>query len=313
MSSSSLPSDVIKKTNGHNVHLLKGIALKKQTEACVKLLLDQIDEAWPDLHIDKTFRIAEITLKGGIMINYGYLYFADKRVVNMLVGDEVDGTPRVEEYDDPDWRPPSSIKPKVMVDTSFTLPPLPDIPGFGEEGKENLFHVPISWGDEAIENDSLKPRRLKRKLPPLATIPQYMYDDQQKEAARQAIANNDKERIGLKSSTERGSFECSRAYITKQPDVEQHLILCRDIPSWVDEDIIRPYVAPFNSCVSTTRETVFENGRPVTRLVNYPLITFKTNTWNDVTKKECWVTYSKETPYDGSFSLQINRKFTNSR
>lgn len=278
--------------NESTLHVLSGIARQEQLESALKAVFKQIREHYPDDGYESAHFVANVIsdTKGNIF-GYSYVWVSDPRIYYMLIGRNPDGSERFEEYEDPDWKPPSEPRPEITMSLG------------------------VNWADVADEEDEIEEKYtrpiIRRQLPPLVRLPGYRYDeDQQKKAAEmfegeQANVSPEEK----KNPPKIGYFECSRSWVSDvDEDDSETTLCCRAAPTWVDAEMIRPFFERYSS----DRELRHGRVDGVTGMYSYPVITFG-NSKNKFTGEACkmvYVLYSDLCPHDASFALQMTRKIT---
>ena len=105
-----------------------------------------------------TFQVNVVRRYTGEYMGYAFVDVTNPKFYFAMIGCNVDGSDRAEYIEDPNWVPPK-IVPKAPRDPS----------------------KPISWADDDEDDDrQLHPPKIRKELPPLITLGEYEYDEQQK-------------------------------------------------------------------------------------------------------------------------------------
>jgi len=214
------------------------------------------------------FRVNLIVDKEGKYFGFGYIRVSDPKIYWMVLGRNPDGTERIEEYPDPDWKPPTN-KP---------------------EKSENK-----SWFEMVEEEEAYIQPTIKKILPSLIPIPGYEYDEEQIEHLKE-LANDENIEI-----PKIGYFEISRAYATDSgPGTLKHRLCARNVPDWIPPEAFK---AIFSFYVSENKKGTTKIGNKET-VDNYPIINFM-DTKNG--SRIVFVTFDIATK-DALFALLMTKK-----
>ena len=132
----------------------------------------------------------------------------------MLLGRNPNGTERVEEYPDPDWKPPSPSNENIKKDDTNK-----------------------NWIDLVEEEDAHVQPMIKKILPPLVSLDGYPYDAEQIQHLKEL-----KEREGEKDVEipKIGYFEISRGYaLDAPPGTLKNRLCARNVPDWIPEEAFK--------------------------------------------------------------------------
>jgi len=114
--------------------------------------------------------------ESGTFKKFAFVWFSDVRIPNILMGNNPDGTARIEEKDDPHWVPPE------------------DYERYDEILDEKLKGV-TDWAEQAdIEEELIRKYRapkIKVKMQPLLTLPDYRYNPEQLKQITRSRRNAD--------------------------------------------------------------------------------------------------------------------------
>lgn len=221
-------------SNAHFVHISTGVSTKEQVELAINLALKQTEL--------KSFFKVSLLFKGNLPLGYGYVWFTNPQVANMLVGKNPDSSERFEFVQDPRWVPDYESK---------------------------------LWGDIAEIED---PPKIKRHLPPLLTLPNYLMTPEQIKLAK----INDVPILNGKY----GTFKCDIGYVSDRDMREENIkpnVLCatRLHPSIVEADLLNLF-------------------KPFSSVPNFPIV--------NITKSRlAFVTFSEKT-HDAGFAIKVTKK-----
>ncbi len=142
--------------NTHSLYLSTGALRQEQVEAAVAASMAQIRKAYStDPELSKaTWEVNVVTDTKGTLFGITYLFMGSPKAYYILAGFNPDGSPRVEEFPDPEWKAP--VVPRTEIST-----------------------VGMSWG-EASELEEEEEKKytapiIKRQLPPIAVLPAVAY------------------------------------------------------------------------------------------------------------------------------------------
>ncbi|GAH46640.1 unnamed protein product [marine sediment metagenome] len=196
-----------------------GLAKRSQVEKAFKDAIDVLD-------IPCEFRVNLVLDREGQKLGHAYVWITSNKVINALLGKDLDGSDLTEMIDDPDWTPPK-IPLEEALETFNNTSPIDSSSG--------------SWADEVSEVEILNEYdhpKISKELPPLTTIPSYDYDDDQLKFISQMEGDD--------APTKGKLDNISRAF---EPRVDneccRHVLVCRRVPDWVSkgdmENIFRSY------------------------------------------------------------------------
>lgn len=132
-------------TSPHFVHVNTGVATEEQFNAAIK---DAIKKSGRK----SNYKISLVANKNGTPFGYGYVWFINSEIANMLIRKEPNGMERCDWVPDPQWVP---------------------------------IENPVSWGDIADNED---PPRIKVEKKPLLELSPYkMTPEQEKFAKEQGV------------------------------------------------------------------------------------------------------------------------------
>ena len=214
-------------TNLNNVcekilYVETGLATKEQIE-------ESFREAVEPLNIVSKFRVNLVEDRNGKNVGFAYVFFSDPRIIDALLGKNLDGTDRIAKKNDPNWNPPTTPLETALAEAESS--------GSGSGSSD------ISWADEPCIDDIAKLYecpKIEEKMEPLIQIPSYEYNQEQLDRIREDL--NEGEKI-----PSRGSFDLSRAYSADVYENCHHNILVSlKVPRWITQthlqNIFDPYV-----------------------------------------------------------------------
>lgn len=237
------------------IYCESGVANKEQVSECLKVAIEQADRVL-GVKTNCKYKVNLILSKEGKYFGFGYIRVSDPRIYWMLLGKNPDGTERVQEYLDPNWVPPPNPNEGLTLEQMM-------------ERNKNM-----SWHDRAKEEDLFIQPKIKVTLPPLVTIPGFLYDEEQIAHLRELAEENGDE--NLKGQAFGGSqnanlcneiptvgfFEISRAYATDpEPGKMKNRLCARNVPDWIPEEAFKAIF----SFYTTVKETVHEVRRKVVK------------------------------------------------
>ena len=180
-----------------------GLFNSVQIEKCLKWCIHQLDMDECDLYVNV------VEDKEGHKFGHTYAWVSDNRVYNALIGNNFDGTPRIEEIDDPDWEEPTTPLQEAL-----------------KEAKGN-------WGEEAEIEERYECPVIEKKLPPLVVPPGILYTSEQQQQ--------------LKTSDKIGFIEIFNTRVTiRSDDNKVNLIYSTNVPSWVTTKLLRSFFVRFS-------------------------------------------------------------------
>lgn len=83
-----------------------GILTKEDIEGMLDLAFEDLQDMYPDEKFVKGY-VVNIMCKKDVLLGYGYIWVEDFGFYNALVGLNIDGSERIEEKPDPNWKPPA--------------------------------------------------------------------------------------------------------------------------------------------------------------------------------------------------------------
>lgn len=180
-----------------------GVFDKTQVEASLRWCIQQLEIDQCDLYVNV------VEDKTGRKFGHTYAWVSDDRVYNALIGNNLDGTPRIEETDDPDWKPPEV--------------PL----------EEALKEAQGNWGEEAEIEERYECPVIETQLPPLVIPPGIAYTAEQRKE--------------LKITDEVGFIEIFKTRVTMRSDDSRiNSIYSTDVPNWVTTKTLWAFFSRFS-------------------------------------------------------------------
>ena len=255
----------------HTIYCDSGIATQKQISDSFEKAIEDAEKILKK-KTNCRFKINLLVTKEGEYFGYGYIWVSSTEIYWMLLGRNPDGTERVEEYPDPDWKPPIKDKSKINITDK-------------------------TWSDIAEEEDSYVQPMIKKVLPPLITIPGYNYDDEQYE---HLSSQTDEEVPKI------GHFEISRAYAIDAPSgTMKHRLCARNVPDWIPNEAFKSIFSFYPSGRKSDKKDRKDNKDKKNRKnkKEYPLVNFA----NTKKGKIVFITFDPSTK-DALFTLLMTRK-----
>ncbi len=268
----------VKFYNTHSIFVKTGLATEEQLNQSVAALKSIVIKNFPE-YKDNLGILVNYVLAKGVSVGYSYLWIDSTEIFYMLTGFNPDGTDRFEEE-----------KPSEDIE---------ELSNF-----ENLSFEKI------IEIYNSKPR-LMRALPPLLSIPAYIYTEEQKSKVIEQLIEAKRTETGLEDpdisdeNTDYGFFVCVRSSITNdriKPGSDR-CKLYGEVKEWVTEKMLMNNFGRFN-----TSEFKDATGKP-----KYPQITIMDHTNPERKRlglKKVFIQFfnTGSSSYDATFALQMNRK-----
>ena len=279
--------------NEHLVYLNSGVATDSQIRRAINIALQNVRRK-VNLPLLTYYRVNVVSNRSGKLFGYSYVWFTNPEVYNLAIGRNVDGSERVEYYDDPDWNPPAS-------------PPSPEGP---ENLDLNFITTNRSWADMVEEEERFQTLytrpKIRRELEHLMPIPPIEYEGDQDEQARLLLIEDAKRSetwvegmsIGVPDKI---IMTAAPAYVSPVEDKYCSNVLCGlDIPSWISDRDLKGIFSPYVS-------KGFGSSKPVRKLdgvskeEEYPWVTL------NKTRHMAFITFSPRT-HDAQFALLMTRK-----
>ncbi len=284
-----------KPVNQHYLYINTGYAYPEQVISALTETLVR--------HNAKTkFKVSLVTVKGKTC-GYAYVWIEKKDIFIKLTGTDSEGNKRVKYIPDKTWR-----KPYLPLEEALAKFELEDV-----YDKDN-------WADYAEHEDDIEeirksyyPRTIEVAVDSDFKLPKYTYYEEQEKHINLSY---------LDDSPEHGAFVVGAAHIPKKkPTIQQHVIFCNRVPTWITMDQLKTMFSPFASDYRTLHK------KQVKRKIvtdTYPFIAINTssnNTRNQGRRgryRNCrngrndkynvvYVTFDKTT-IDGKMALLVCRK-----
>ena len=144
---------------------------------------------------------------------FALVWFSDEQIPNMLMGNNPDGSERIEERDDPTWVPPEGDKEKIIDQRTQDMTNWADMAEVEEEVAA-MFMAP----------------KIRVKLPTLLPIPKYYYNREQRQILK---------KTGKSHSSKEGKINISYATIRRHREGLSTHVIFGNIPEWMDEKMIK--------------------------------------------------------------------------
>ena len=166
-------------------------------------------------------------------IGSGYIWIGNPELYWMLIGHNPDGSPRIEEYPDPNWIP------KTKEETTMNDDDL--------------------WADLIESEISDQAPIIRKILPPLITLPGFKHSDGQKlELKERATEFN----LDPNNIPDIGYFKIERAFVESIPEGKIGNILCSyKIPDWIPNDVLKSIFSLYISDPTVELSASFGNNR----------------------------------------------------
>jgi len=256
-----------------------GVSTNEQVSECLRVAIQDAEKIL-DRETNCKLKVNLIVDKEGKYFGFGYIRVSEPEIYWMLLGRNPDGSERIEEYPDPDWvqpvNPNEGLTPEEILEKN--------------QGK--------SWVEIGEEEESFIQPTIKKILPPLITIPGYLYDEDQISHLRELEEDKNIE------IPEVGYFEISRAYATDpQNGMLKNRICARKVPEWIP---IEGFKSIFSSYVSKESKekkgTIRSGNKEITD--TYPIVNFVDSKKGG---RIVFITFDPQT-HDAIFSLLMAKK-----
>jgi hypothetical protein len=229
------------------------MATQEQVTNTFVKAIKMIQYALPDEEFDVKMKVNTVMCKGQL-VEYSYVWISDERIINVMLGQNPDGSDRVEYVPDEDWSPPDETR-EHMIDRLT-------------EEAAKVEQNSTSWADfYAVDNveDTVRAAftrpKIERELPPIIEFPGYEYTDEQ----IQHQINLDRSGILTAECAEKfGYFEISRSFVESNSNASNNKLYIYPIPDWLSERRILNLFDPFvdeKNRNSTYPNVEIKNGR----------------------------------------------------
>ena len=282
----------------YSVYVESGVATQEQVVNCMKKAIADAEKILKVKNSCK-FKVNLILDKEGKYFGFGYIRVSDPRVYWMLLGKNPDGSERVEEKLDPNWKMPSHTHPNEGLSIEEIV----------EKNKDR------SWFDISKEEDLYVQPKIKVVLPPLVTIPGFLYDKEQiahlKELQREEQEEEDEEFVDpaiiekkLQDIPNIGYFEISRAYASDpEPGMMKNRLCARKVPDWIPAEAFKAIFSFYVSHESTKEKVLVRVGNKNVE-ETYPIVNFVES---KNAGKIVFITFDPNTK-DALFALLMTKK-----
>lgn len=263
--------------NNSTLYLITTVAHHHQIEELFRKTLERAKQMSKVFgkNFDCDYKINLVRSWEGKYLGYAYVDVSNPAFYYALIGLNIDGTDRAEFIDDPAWVPPP------IDDHEPDLEPEPQNVSVGE----------LNWADEAdlaAEKEQRQkppaPPKIRRELPPLITLGEYEYDEEQKEH--------------LRTNEAYGNVSVCPAFIT--PGVDSRYDDCSlyisEVPDDNPEDVLDFLYAIFARYARSN--SIVEDGRRF-----FPKINVRRSN-----KGATYATVTYAHPYDTKFAFAMLRK-----
>lgn len=250
----------------HTLYVYVGLADEKQVNKC---FLDFMARFRTKLKktLDTTFIINLVRNREGTSLGICYVWVKSPEIYNVLTGKNMDGTERYELIDDPNWQPTGV--------PSLTLDPN------------------RSWADQVEEEEENTCPQIKRVLPPLLKIDDYLYTEEQQKILENKHAYEEDYEV-----PSHGEISPFPAFVEDVNDSYAHNVICiKNIAEWITNKDIKDKFATFVSNPTMVKRRS-ENGEIINDTYPYVVINHK---------RIAFVTFSMQTR-EAQFALYMNKK-----
>jgi hypothetical protein len=293
----------VKYMDTYTVYVESGVATQEQVIGCMK---KAIGEAEKILKVKDSckFKVNLILDKEGKYFGFGYIRVSNPKIYWMLLGKNPDGSERVEERVDPNWKMPTHPNEGLSIEQIL------------DKNKNK------SWFDISKEDDIFVQPKIKVVLPPLVTIPGFLYDKEQiahlKELQQEeqeegqeedeledpAIIEKKLQTVNLPDIPNIGYFEISRAYASDpDPGMMKNRLCARNVPDWIPIEAFKSIFSFFLSSESTKEKVSVRLGNKDIK-DTYPIVNFVES---KNAGKIVFVTFDPNTK-DAIFALLMTKK-----
>ena len=296
------PQNVAKYYDTHTLSINSAVATNEQLVASVNSSFKAYCTKYKK-SLDCTYQINWVTDKFGKPLGFGYLWLSNPEVYYMLLGQNPDGTERMEYQKDPKWQAPEK--------------PLDD-------ALAEVQHTSTSWADWADDDDAIEQQyicpTIKKQLPPLMTLPKFAYTASQKLAVKQLQEAAKEDTLtpeeGCLTDPNNGTFLIKAARVKDVEEKYKHnMLFCGDVPSSVKaEDLKRmftQYVSDTKAvCVSRTCSNDPKRGdvrKPNKSPIyeSYPIVSINDN--HGTGRRMAFITFDHHTK-DAQFALLMTKR-----
>ena len=198
--------------NNSTIYVVTGVAHPHQLDAQIQNVITRAKNM-PEVFgqdFECDFQINVVRRYTGEYMGYAFVDVTNPKLYYALLGFNVDGSDRAEYVDDPNWVRPEFVPKEKKERVALTI--------------ANL--MTEDWCCSSDEQEKpLSPPKLRKELPPLLTLGEYEYDEQQKGHFETEVLN--------------GSFSVSPAFIS--PGIKEEYDDCSlyvsEVPA-VDYDFL---------------------------------------------------------------------------
>ena len=173
--------------NSHCLYVSSGCAHPEQLIKSMKAAIKSASKVL-DRSVNCSFKVNLVIGRNEHYYGFGWIWVTNEEIYHMLLGRNPDGTRRVQVIEDPDWKCP--------------IIPI-------HEALEEIDHIK-SWADYCDEEDKIteryKPGVIELELPPLITLPDFIYTKEQLDLINSDTTNTT-------SQPDKGSFYLSPAVV----------------------------------------------------------------------------------------------------
>ena len=284
----------VKYMDTYSVYVESGVATQEQVVGCMKKAIADAERILKVKNSCK-FKVNLILDKEGKYFGFGYIRVSNPKIYWMLLGKNPDGSERVEERLDSNWKMPVKANEGLSIEQIL------------EKNKDR------SWFDISKEEDLYVQPKIKVVLPPLVTIPGFLYDkeqiahlqDLQREEQEEEDEDFDPAILEKKLKVPNiGYFEISRAYASDpEPGMMKNRLCARKVPDWIPAEAFKAIFSFYVSHESTKEKVLHRVGN---RNVEdtYPIVNFVES---KNAGKIVFITFDPNTK-DAIFALLMTKK-----
>ncbi len=144
---------------------------------------------------------------------FALIWFSDQQIPNLLMGNNPDGSERIEEREDPTWVPPEGDKEKIIDERTQ------DITSWAE----------ISDIEEEVGAMFMAPK-IRVKLPTLLPIPKYYYNREQKQILK---------KTGKGDLPKEGGINISYVTVRRHREGLSTHVIFGEVEEWMDTQKVK--------------------------------------------------------------------------
>lgn len=293
-------------SDNHTLHLTCDGATSTQIYAAMSTAIKNY-QATSGRSLDCRYRVNIIASKEGRNMGFAFVFVSNPEVYYMLLGQNPDGSDRVEYIEDPNWDKPTGQD--IVNDAGWATVEMDfDSPIEWRTASDMDWSLEAERSDEALRKQSevqnqLKCPKICIQLGSLMTLPPYFLTDQQVEEKRCKIIETNKDNPDFDPAMVNVSNECN---FRVQPAVVccleskfmHNILRTKNVPEWVSERDLKTAFTPFASD-STTLHTRFVKGRKIEEC--YPFVSISPD------ERTAFVVFDPSTT-NAQFALHMMKK-----